>query len=136
MIRQTCFDRLRRWATLLEGRSVADRQHGWNGLWLSREDVAELVRALREAADHGDLPPSPPGGGSRLMPGAGLRFAPVEGARRAPLGADDEWADTQPANLDGPSPTRQAVARGPLTPAARASVGAPLHRWLTPLHLR
>jgi hypothetical protein len=128
MIRQTCFDRLRRWATVLEGRSVADRQHGWNGLWLSREDVAELVRALREAADHGDLPPPPPGGGSHVTPG--------DGPRRAPLGTSDEWADTQPVGLDEPPSTRLGAARSSLVPAARASSGAPLRRWLTPLHLR
>lgn len=128
MIRQTCFDRLRRWATVLEGRGIADRQHGWNGLWLSREDVAELVRALREAADHGDLPPPPPGGSSQASPGGG--------GRRAPLGADDQWADTQPASLDWPSPSRQARACSALVPAARPGSGAPLHRWLTPLPLR
>lgn len=128
MIRQTCFDRLRRWATVLEGRSVADRQHGWNGLWLSREDVAELVRALREAADHGDLPPPPPGGGSHVTSGSS--------PRRAPLGASEEWADTQPAGLDGPPSAWQGQARSALTLAARPSSGAPQRRWLTSLHLR
>jgi hypothetical protein len=128
MIRQSCFDRLRRWATVLEGRGVADRQHGWNGLWLSREDVAELVRVLREAADQGDLPPPPPGGGSGVSPGGN--------PRRAPLGASDEWADTQPASLDGPPAPRQGSVRSALTLAARPNSGAPLRRWLTPLHLR
>ena len=83
MIRQSVFDRLRWWATLLEGRSIADRQHGWSGLWLSSEDATALVRLMRDAAAQGEV---------RL-----------EGA---PHGSghdeDDDWPDTQPASFDAP----------------------------------
>ncbi|MCK6424442.1 MAG: hypothetical protein L6Q75_05055 [Burkholderiaceae bacterium] len=102
MIRQTLSDRLRWWATLLEGRSIADRQHGWSGLWLSSEDAGVLVRLLREAAAQGSLP---------LEIG---RSEPAPHGRAGRPGDDDDWPDTQPFGLDdGEAPQRPRPAAPP-----------------------
>jgi hypothetical protein len=93
MIRQTHSDRLRWWATLLEGRTIADRQHGWSGLWLSSEDAAALVRTLREAAEQTEV-----------------RLASPRADDRS-----DDWPDTQPGELIEDRP----AAGGPAVSATR-----------------
>lgn len=114
MIRQTLADRLRWWATLLEGRSIADRQHGWSGLWLSSEDAGVLLRLLREAAAQGSL--SLEAGRAEAPP----RGRAARSGRRDDSGdardSDDDWPDTQPFGLDEP----EAAAR-PRTASSSAS---------------
>jgi hypothetical protein len=121
MIRQSVFDRLRWWATLLEGRSIADRQHGWSGLWLSSEDAAALVRLMRDAAAQGDvrLESAPPGSGH---------------------GNDDDWPDTQPAGFDASTdyraqvPLREAGTSG--AAKLRSPARVPGRLFSNPLRLR
>ena len=48
--RQSPSDRLRWWANLLESRNVADREHGWSGVWLCPEDAQAIVELMRLAA--------------------------------------------------------------------------------------
>lgn len=120
MFRQTHSDRLRWWATLLEGRTIADRQHGWSGLWLSSDDAAALVHTLREAA---------------AQAGIDLDAAPVGG--RGGSSGDDDWPETQPGGwIDDEPPEAGAPAARALPPAAgvravpaalHASVHGPVH---------
>lgn len=132
MIRQTVFDRLRWWATLLEGRSIADRQHGWSGLWLSSEDAATVVRLMREAAAQGEVT---------------LDRSATQAGSCGNDHQDDEWPDTQPASFDAPTwpavpgefrgqPQRggsESLARPRL---ATANVATVSRRLLGPLRMR